>query len=355
MNVLDAAKLIEPIDQSSIHRAREYQLRLTKPPFALGELEEIANQIAGIQGEAPPHTLKKSALAIFAGDHGVLEEGVSPWPQEVTAQMVQNFLSGGAAANVIARRCGTQVVVVDVGVASDLFDHDGLIKRKIRYGTRNLAISSAMSYDDALDAMQVGFDTALLLKNQGYSILAAGDMGIGNTTPASAIIAQICEVDPRLVTGRGTGIDDETYERKVAAINAGIARLETQANSTDCIGILAELGGYEHAAIVGFLIGGAFSKVPIVLDGLISNAAALVAVALSSNIKEYLFAGHCSREAGAKVALGHLGIRPILNLDMALGEGSGALLALWLIVSAVELMSEMATFDSAGVSETKSK
>lgn len=351
MDVLEAAREIVGCDAQFLKDSQAYQLQLTKPALALGDLEDIANKMAAIQKKVPPANLSRAALTIFAGDHGVLAEGVSPWPQEVTAQMVGNFLEGGAAANVIARKVGAHVLVVDVGVASKLDAQVGLIDRKVGFGTKNLCVTSAMSYSDAHASMQVGFDIAKDLIGQGYEILATGDMGIGNTTASSALIAKICQADPATVTGRGTGISDDAFARKVAVISKALTRLQTNATELDAVGVLSELGGYEHGAIAGYILGAAHSNTPVILDGLISNAAALIAFTLSAEISGYMFAGHSSRESGAKVALEYLGLKPILDLNMALGEGTGALLALSIIQASLATINEMATFDSAGVSE----
>lgn len=351
MNVLEAASSITEIDTEIIDESRAYQLRLTKPPLSLGVLEEIANRFAAFGRTMPPKVPSKAILAIFAGDHGVLDEGVSPWPREVTAQMVKNFLAGGAAANVLARRGGVNVVVVDVGIASELEPSPDLVSKKIRYGTRNLARESALTRAEVIDSMQVGFDLAIDLVEAGYEILATGDMGIGNTTASSALIASICEVHPELVTGRGTGITDEVLAKKVEIIRIALARTKAEAVADDPILALCEFGGLEHGALVGFILGGAYSKVAVVLDGIVSNAAALIATKIAPMSIQYMFAGHSSRESGAKVALDYLGLRPIVDLNLALGEGTGALIALTIIQSAVALLGEMATFDSAGVTE----
>jgi nicotinate-nucleotide--dimethylbenzimidazole phosphoribosyltransferase len=291
-----------------------------------------------------------ATVVVFAGDHGVLAEGISPWPQEVTAQMVANFGAGGAAVNVLARHVGAQVVVVDVGVATDLPEIPGLRRTKVRAGTDNLAKGPAMSRAEAEAALDVGAGLALELVGAGARCLLTGDMGIGNTTPSAALIAALCGRSPAEVTGRGTGIDDERMTRKVEIVAGAVARAAEERTS-DPLDLLASIGGLEIAALAGYIVGGAAAGVPVLLDGVIAAAGAVVAVAMVPDAVGYLVAGHRSSEPGATAALEHLGLVPLLDLDLRLGEGTGACLALPLLQAAAKVLGEMATFDSAGVSE----
>jgi nicotinate-nucleotide--dimethylbenzimidazole phosphoribosyltransferase len=336
-------------DPAAIDQARHLQSRLTKPPGSLGVLEELSVRLAGLAGRCPPPLPGPAAVAVFAGDHGVHAAGVTPWPQEVTAQMVANFLAGGAVVNAFARECGASVTVVDVGVASPLPAHPELVAAKVRAGTGDFTVGPALTRDEALAAVAVGIDVAARQVAAGAGILVGGDMGIGNTTPAAALVAAFTGADPAQVTGRGTGVDDATLARKVAVVAAGLARHAP--DPTDPIGCLAAVGGLEHAALAGYQIGAAAHRVPVVLDGVIAASAALAAVALHADVATVLVAGHRSVEPGASVALAHLGLRPLLDLDLRLGEGTGALLAVPLVRAAVRVLHEVATFDAAGVTE----
>jgi nicotinate-nucleotide--dimethylbenzimidazole phosphoribosyltransferase len=327
--------------------AAEHQLRLTKPAGALGLLETVGAQLAGIAGAVPPPLPRPAAVAVFAGDHGVHAAGVTPWPQEVTAQMVANLLSGGAAINVLARQAGADVLVVDVGVASDLAPHEGLVDRKVRHGTADLSVGPAMSLDEATRALDAGADVAALLIARGARCLVTGDMGIANTTPAAALIAVLTAQPGRAVTGRGTWVDDATLDRKATIVDAAARRATGMAP----LEALAEVGGLEHAALAGFITGAAAARVPVVVDGVIACAALLVAHRLQPAVLPYVIAGHRSVEPGADAVLTELGLRPILDLDLRLGEGTGATLALPIIESAARILAEMTTFDSAGVTE----
>lgn len=351
MSVLDeaVAKLV-PVDPAAASEARTRQNRLTKPPGSLGRLEDLGTQLCAIARRCPPPVPEPACVAVFAGDHGVLAEGISPWPQEVTAQMVANFGAGGAAVNVLARHVGAQVVVVDVGVATDLPEIAGLRRAKVRAGTDNLAKGPAMSRAEAEAALDVGAGLATELVEGGARCLLTGDMGIGNTTPSAALIAAICGRSPAEVTGRGTGIDDERMARKVEIVAGAVARAGDERPSGP-LGLLASIGGLEIAALAGFIVGGAAAGVPVLLDGVIAAAAAVVAVAMVPDSVGYLVAGHRSSEPGATVALEHLGLVALLDLDLRLGEGTGACLALPLLQAAAKVLGEMATFDSAGVSE----
>jgi nicotinate-nucleotide--dimethylbenzimidazole phosphoribosyltransferase len=346
----DASQRVVPIDDDAASAARSRHDRLTKPPGALGRLEDIGVQLCAIARRCPPPIPAPATVAIFAGDHGVLEEGISPWPREVTAQMVGNFGAGGAAVNVLADVVGAAVVVVDVGVATDLVDFPGLRRARIRPGTANLARGPAMTEAEAEVALAVGAQLATELVAAGSRCLLTGDMGIGNTTPSAALIASISGRSAQEVTGRGTGIDDERLRRKVEIVAAAVRRAAEEQPSSP-VQLLASIGGLEIAALAGYIVGGAAAGVPVVLDGVIAAAAALVATSMVPDVAGYLFAGHRSTEPGATAALDHLGLVPVLDLEMRLGEGTGACLALPVLQAASRVLGEMATFDSAGVSE----
>jgi nicotinate-nucleotide--dimethylbenzimidazole phosphoribosyltransferase len=346
----DAVASMRPLDAGAVADATELQGRLTKPPGALGRLESVGIQLAGIAGTCPPPIPAPAAVAVFAGDHGVLARGVSPWPQEVTAQMVANFCAGGAAINVLARQVGARVVVVDVGVATVLDEAPGLLLRKVRAGTADLSVEPAMTVDEARTALDVGASVAAELVADGARALVTGDMGIGNTTPSAALIAALTGRPAAEVTGRGTGIDDDALALKVGVIEEALAR-HADAIAAGPLETLAALGGLEHAALAGFIVGGAAAGVPVVIDGVIADAALLVAEALAPGALARCIPGHRSAEPGASAALAHLGVEPLLDLDLRLGEGSGACLALPAVEAAARLLGEMATFDGAGVSQ----
>jgi nicotinate-nucleotide--dimethylbenzimidazole phosphoribosyltransferase len=340
---------IGPPDSAACAAARERQGRLTKPPGALGALEDVSIRLAGMTGECPPPTPEPAAVAVFAADHGVHAQGVTPWPQEVTCQMVANIVSGGAAVNALARQVGAEVVVVDVGVAGEVPPGDGVLARKVRPGTRDLAVEEAMTRDEARQAVEVGIDVARDLVAAGNRCLLAGDMGIANTTASAALVAAYTNSKVPDVTGRGTGVDDETWRLKVDVVAAALAHRPPARDNP--LATLASLGGLEHAAIAGFVLGAAAARVPVVLDGVIAGAAALAAAALAPHAVDYCIAGHRSVEPGHHVALSHLGLRPLVDLDLRLGEGSGAVLALPMVQASVRVLREMATFDSAGVTQ----
>lgn len=337
---------VGPGDDAAARDARERQAQLTKPAGALGVLEDVSVQLSSIARACPPPVPSRPAVAIFAGDHGVHAAGVSPWPQEVTAGMVENFRAGGAAVNVLARACGARVVVVDVGVVGPVEPGPDVLVRKVRPGTADLSVGPAMTRDEALAALLVGAQVAADLVADGHDLLLTGDMGIGNTTPSACLVAALTGVTARTATGRGTGVDDATFARKVGVVEDAVARLAPDA---DPVAVLAEVGGLEHAALAGFVLGGAAAGVPVLLDGVIAGSAALVAVALAPYAAAYLLAGHRSVEPGHTAALRHLGLRPLVDLDLRLGEGSGAALAVPLVRAAALLLGEMATFDGAGV------
>ena len=345
-----AAGLTGALDAVATGEATQHHRRLTKPPGSLGRLETVGVQLAGIASAMPPPLPRPAAVAVFAGDHGVHRQGVSPWPQEVTAQMVANFLGGGAAINVLARQAGAAVVVVDVGVAGELPDGPGLLARKVRAGTGDLAVGPAMSIGDARRALDVGAEVATRLVDGGARCLVTGDMGIANTTPSAALIAALTDRPAPAVTGRGTGIDDAMLERKTALVAAAASRAG-HLHGDDALAILAEIGGLEHAALAGFVVGGAALHVPVVIDGVIAASALLVASRLVPGVERAVIAGHRSVEPGASAVLGSLGLDPIVDLGIRLGEGSGAALALPLLEAAARVLAEMATFDQVGVTE----
>ncbi|MGY1739337.1 nicotinate-nucleotide--dimethylbenzimidazole phosphoribosyltransferase [Blastococcus sp. SYSU D01050] len=341
---------IAPRDAAAERAARERLDRMTKPPGSLGVLEDVAAQLAGIAGACPAPLPAPAAVAVFAADHGVHAQGVTPWPQEVTAQMVANFLAGGAVVNAFAAQLGADVVVVDVGVAASLDPAEGLVDRKVRPGTADLAVGPAMTLDEARRAVEAGIEVATSLA-AGHGCLVSGDMGIANTTASAALVCAFTGAPAATATGRGTGVDDPTLARKVAVVERAAARVPRPATPEQALAALAEVGGLEHAAIAGFVLGAAAARVPVLLDGVIAGSAALVAAALCPTAPEFALAGHSSAEPGHAVALRALGLRPLLGLDLRLGEGTGALLALPLVASAARALRDVATFDSAGVTE----
>ncbi|MFE7172874.1 nicotinate-nucleotide--dimethylbenzimidazole phosphoribosyltransferase [Streptomyces sp. NPDC057616] len=340
---------IRPLDAKALGEAWERQKRMTKPAGALGMLEIISAQLSGLSRQCPPPIPEPAAVAIFAGDHGVHAQGVTPWPQEVTAQMVANFLGGGAVCNAFAGQVGAEVCVVDVGVATDLPATPGLLPRKVRAGTSDMTTGPAMTREEAKQAIEVGIETARDLVAAGNKALLTGEMGIANTTASAALISVFTDTDPAEVTGRGTGINDETLARKTEVVRRAIE--VHQPDPADPIGVLAAIGGFEHAAMVGLLLGGASLRTPVILDGVSAGAAALVARAIAPEVLAACIAGHRSAEPGHVAALNKLGLRPLVDLDLRLGEGTGALLALPLVQSTARAMHEVATFDSAGVTE----
>ncbi|MFD0169165.1 nicotinate-nucleotide--dimethylbenzimidazole phosphoribosyltransferase [Streptomyces decoyicus] len=340
---------IRPLDAKALGEAWERQKRMTKPAGALGMLEIISAQLSGLSRKCPPPIPEPAAVAIFAGDHGVHAQGVTPWPQEVTGQMVANFLGGGAVCNAFANQVGAEVCVVDVGVAGELPATSGLLPRKVRPGTADFTAGPAMTQEDVLKAIEVGIDTARDLVAAGNKALLTGEMGIANTTTSAALISVYTGVDPVEVTGRGTGINDETHARKVDVVRRALEL--HQPDPADPIGVLAAIGGLEHAALVGLILGGASLRTPVILDGVSAGAAALVARAIAPEALAACIAGHRSAEPGHVAALNKLGLRPLVDLDLRLGEGTGALLALPVVQSAARAMHEVATFDSAGVTE----
>src|ERR1700677_4465432 len=340
---------VSALDRESARAAQALQDRLTKPQGSLGFLETVGVQLAAIAGACPPPVPEPATIAVFAGDHGVVEAGVTAWPSEVTAQMGANFCGGGAAINVLARHVGARVVIVDVVIATPIpGEAIGLVRRNVALGTANLAMGPAMSEEQAAEALNVGADIAREAISDGAGLLVTGDMGIGNTTPSAALIAAFTNTSASVITGRGTGIDDDMLAVKTRVIETALARLSPDASP---LAILAEVGGLEIAALAGFIVAGAAARVPVVIDGVIAVAAAVVASAFSPHVLGYLIAGHRSSEPAASAGLTSLGLSPVLDLGLRLGEGSGAALAVPLVQAAAKILREMATFDSAGVSE----
>ena len=340
---------IPPIDKQAAKQAQARQNSLTKPPGSLGRLEEISIQLAGMKADPTPKVSQK-ALIVMAADHGVALEGVSAFPVEVTKQMVLNFLHGGAAINVLARQAGAATHIVDIGVASD-FDPSlpGLWRRKIAHGTRNMAKEPAMTRVQAEQALACGMEVLAEIAEKGLDVIATGDMGIGNTTSSAAIVAVMAGLPVDKVTGRGTGLDDAGLLRKIQVIQQAIA--VNQPDPNDPMDVLCKVGGLEIAGLAGVMIAAAARRIPVAVDGFISTAAAMIGVGLVPDVRHYLFGAHRSVEIGHQVMHKHLGLTPLLNLNLRLGEGTGAVLAFHLLEAACRLLREMATFDEAGVSD----
>jgi nicotinate-nucleotide--dimethylbenzimidazole phosphoribosyltransferase len=339
---------IQPTDPRLMAQAQARLDRLTKPIGSLGRLEELAARYVMITGEIKPK-VPRGAVFTFAADHGVTVEGVSAYPSAVTPQMVLNFLRGGAGVNVLARHVGIDVRVVDIGVDFDFEAVPGLIHKKVMSGTKNLLVESAMSLTQAEQAIQVGIELATEAAQKGIGLIGTGEMGIGNTTASSAIAAVMTRRPASEVTGRGTGIDDASHARKIDVIQRALAihRLD----STNTMEVLAKVGGLEIGGLAGLMLGAAAARIPVVLDGFIAGAAALIAVGLQPHCKDYLIASHRSVERGHQAILDHLGLKPLFDLDLRLGEGTGACLGMSLVFAAIKILTEMATFDEAGVSE----
>jgi nicotinate-nucleotide--dimethylbenzimidazole phosphoribosyltransferase len=345
----EVAGAIRPLDEDAMAAARDRQARLTKPPGSLGVLEELSVRLAGLAGECPPPLPEPAAVAVFAADHGVHAQQVTGWPQEVTTQMVRNFLAGGAVVNAFAAQVGAEVVVVDVGVASELEPVPGLLPRKVARGTGDFTTGPAMTREQAAQAITAGIEVARDLVAAGNRCLITGDMGIANTTASAALVCAFTGADPADATGRGTGADAATYARKIEAVCRGLER--HRPDPADPVGVLAAVGGLEHAALAGFILGAAALRVPVILDGLIAGAAALAACRIAPDAAGACVAGHRSVEPGHAVTLEYLGLCPLIDLGLRLGEGTGALLAHPLAASAVRALRDVATFDAAGVTE----
>ncbi|HSL05116.1 MAG TPA: nicotinate-nucleotide--dimethylbenzimidazole phosphoribosyltransferase [Nitrospiraceae bacterium] len=344
----DTIERIQSTDPRLLAQAQARLDRLTKPIGSLGRLEELAARYVMITGEMKPK-VPRGAVFTFAADHGVTAEGVSAYPSAVTPQMVLNFLRGGAGVNVLARHVGIDVRVVDIGVAFDFEAAPGLIHKKVMPGTKNLLLESAMSPIQAEQALQVGIELATEAAQHGIGLIGTGEMGIGNTTASSAIAAMMTRQPVSEVTGRGTGIDDASHARKIDVIQRALDlhRLD----SSNAMEVLAKVGGLEIGGLAGLMLGAAAARIPIVLDGFIAGAAALIAVGLQPRCKDYLIASHRSVERGHETILNHLGLKPLFDLDLRLGEGTGACLGMSLVFAAIKIFTEMATFDEAGVSE----
>lgn len=343
--LLNVISMIRPLAVEPMKEAESYLLRLTKPPGSLGKLEEIAVQLAGINAAFPLKESKK-AIIVMAGDHGVCEEGVSAFPQEVTPQMVLNFLHGGAAVNVLARQAGADVVCVDMGIKAEL-EHEQLRKRRVRDGTHNIARGPAMTLDEAEQAVQSGIALVEELVAAGYGLFATGEMGIGNTTPSAAILSVLAKASAEEAVGRGTGLDDAGLARKRDVVRRAIA--VNQPLADDPLDVLAKLGGFEIAGLVGVILGAAVNRCPVIIDGFIATVAALLAYRLVPEARSYMIASHLSEETGHCLALKQLGLKPMLELSMRLGEGTGAALVMGIVEASIKITKEMATFESAGV------
>lgn len=343
----ETLKKIFPLDRSIESKAQRRLDQLTKPQGSLGKLEELALRVACIQGEVPPR-LGRKRIFVLAADHGVTEEGVSAYPSEVTAQMTYNFLNGGAAINVLSRHFGVDVDVVDMGVDHQFSPMDRLRSFKIRSGTANFTRGAAMTRQEALQSVETGIHLAQEAATQELFLLGAGDMGIGNTTSAAAIFCALTGSAARRVAGRGTGIDAAGWEKKVAAIEKGLS--VNRPDSADPLDVLAKVGGLEIGAIAGLILGAVAHRIPVVLDGYISTAAAFLSYRWSPAVREFLFAAHLSAEQGHRLMLEEMRLSPLLDLGMRLGEGTGAAVAMGLIEAGVKIVREMATFETAAVS-----
>ncbi len=341
-------EMIEPLDREAMAKAQARQNLLTKPQGSLGRLEELSIQLAGIQGRPIPQ-IRHKAIITMAGDHGVVAEGVSAYPQGVTAQMVYNFLSGGAGINVITRQVGARIIVVDMGVATELEANPRLLSRKVALGTQNMALGSAMTSQQAVKAIETGIEVVATEVAKGLDIVGTGDMGIGNTAASSAICAVMMGKPVAEVTGRGTGIADKQLALKIEVIDRALA--VNCPNSAQPLDVLAKVGGFEIGGLAGVMLAAAAHRIPVVIDGFISGAAALIATALSPELRNFLIAAHVSAEVGHHLLLRYLGLKPLLDLGMRLGEGTGAALGIFLAETAARVLGEMSTFAQAGVSE----
>jgi len=338
------------LDKEAMEAAQARQDELTKPRGSLGRLEELSIKVAGIKGKIV-RGFEHKAIVTMAADHGVVSEGVALYPQEVTRQMVFNFLSGGAAINVLARFIGARVVVVDMGVIGGFKPHPNLVCKMIDFGTKDMTKGSAMTRQQALDAIEAGIEVVEAEIAKGLDIVGTGDMGIGNTTASSAICAAITHESVEKVTGRGEGIDDEQLAHKAKVIEKALKL--NKPDHRDPVDVLSKVGGFEIGGLAGVMLGAAAHRVPVVIDGFISGAAALIATELAPGLKDYLIAAHLSAESGHRILLEYLGLSPLLSLEMRLGEGTGAALGIAIVEAAVKSLAEMATFGEAGVSKEK--
>jgi nicotinate-nucleotide--dimethylbenzimidazole phosphoribosyltransferase len=340
---------IEPAQSDLLEKACLRLDSLTKPQGSLGRLEEFAQKLVLQTGCVMPSPITKKAIFTFAGDHGVVDEGVSLFPKEVTIQMVYNFLKGGAAINVLARHAGADEVVVDIGVDCDFGEEKNLLSKKVVKGTKNMRKGPAMTREEAQKCIDAGIEIALEYAKKGYSMFGTGEMGIGNTTPSSAIAAVLTGANVREVTGKGTGITDEKLEHKIKVIEDSIAL--NKPDQSDPIDVLAKVGGAEIGGIAGLILGAASKRIPVVIDGFISTAGALIAYCIEPAVKDYMFAAHNSVEKGHAIMLEKMGLKPILDLSLRLGEGTGAAIGMFIIEAGLKIYREMATFDEAGVSK----
>jgi nicotinate-nucleotide--dimethylbenzimidazole phosphoribosyltransferase len=350
VTLADIIASIRPADSQAKQAAMQRQRRLTKPPGSLGQLEDVSIQLAGIFGTDRP-IVHGTTLVVAAADHGVVAQGVTGYPQAVTAQMVLNFLAGGAAISVMARSRGVELVIVDAGVATPLPAHPDLRVVAPGRGTQDMTTGPAMSVEQAEACVRAGVELARSAAERGAQVIATGDMGIGNTTAASAITATLTGESPRETTGRGTGRNDRELAHKIACVKRALA--VNRPDPACGLDVLTKVGGFEIGVLAGVVLGGALARRAVVLDGYVSGAAGLIAASLCPTVLDYVLAGHLSAEPGHRIALRHMGLRPLLDLDMRLGEGTGALLATGLIESAAACLTEMATFDEAGVSDRK--
>lgn len=343
----ETIKNIKPVGIDLIGKTQQRIDNLTKPQGSLGRIEELAKRFVVITGNENPEILRK-VIFTLAADHGVTDEGISLFPKEVTAQMVYNFINGGAGINVLARHCRTEVIVVDMGVAQDFSNVKGLVTKKIKYGTANIAKGPAMKRRDAVKSIEEGIKLVERELEKRLDIVGVGDMGIGNTTVSSAILAVLSGEEIRNTVGKGTGIDDSTVEKKIKVISKAIEI--NKPDTRDAIDVLSKIGGFEIGGIAGIILACARHRIPVVLDGFISGAGALIAKELKPEVADYLIASHLSAERGHGVMLKTLGIVPLFDLSMRLGEGTGAALGINLVEASVKVLTEMATFDKAGVS-----
>jgi nicotinate-nucleotide--dimethylbenzimidazole phosphoribosyltransferase len=344
----DLQAILDRIHPVSEQRLSEIQARIdrqAKPVGSLGRLEEFARRYVAITGR---ETIRAKRVYTFAGDHGVVAEGVSAFPQEVTPQMVFNFVDGGASINALARHAGAEVLVVDMGVACEFDELPGLLRRKVAKGTANFTQGPAMTGEQALQSLQTGIELAVQAKKEQIDLLGTGDMGIGNTTPSAAIAASFCELLPAQVTHRGTGIDDETLQRKISAVAAGLKI--NKPDPSDPLDVLTKVGGFEIGGIAGLVLGCAAEGIPVVIDGFISTAGALIAAELHPHVRDYIFAAHQSVEIGHRHMLARIGQQPMLDLGLRLGEGTGGALAMSLLEASLQVLREVLTFAEAGVS-----
>ncbi|MBE0668970.1 MAG: nicotinate-nucleotide--dimethylbenzimidazole phosphoribosyltransferase [Anaerolineales bacterium] len=348
MSIEEIISRIKPLDQSAMSSARDRQNMLTKPQGSLGRLESLSIQMAGITGQVRPQ-IQHKVVTVMAGDHGVVAEGVSAFPQEVTPQMVLNFLFGGAAINVLSKHVGARVVIVDMGVAAAMDAHPQLISRRVGLGTANIAKGPAMTRAQAEESILSGVEIVEAEIAKGLDILATGDMGIGNTTPSAAIACVVTGKSASEIVGRGTGVNDEGLRRKILAVENALK--VNQPDMKDGLDILSKVGGFEIGGLAGAILGAAANRRPIVIDGFISTAAAIIATTIAPQVKDYLIAAHCSQELGHRLMMEWLGVTPLLDMNMRLGEGTGAALAMSLVEASCKILDEMATFGEAGVSE----